>query len=129
MDDAMGSTRHQSILHARLRFALTETAYREELERPFGLLLESAGPITLRRLLTKRAPHGASPGCYARSRVVFRSIARRFAVSRPPARRAGEHYPVGRLGHDQSLFPAQSGRAIDLSDGFCDFDSQPVFPA
>src|SRR5215469_8605960 len=117
MDDAMGSTRHQSILHARLRFALTETAYREELERPFGLLLESAGPITRRRLLTKRAPHGASPGCYARSCVVLRSITGRLAVSRPPAWRTGEHYPVWRACHDQSLLPAQSGRAIDLSDG------------
>ena len=125
----MGASHHQSFLDAYVRFALTEPAFREELEGPFGLLFESAGPITLRRLLTKRAPHGASPGCYARSRVVLRSSAGRFAVSRPPARRAGEHYPVWRVCHDQSLLPAQSGRAIDLSDGFRDYYSQPVFSA
>ena len=117
---------HQFFQPGCHRFALTEAAYREELERPLGHLLESAGPITLRRFVTKRAHHGASPGCYACSRVVLRSIAGRFAVSRPPARRAGEHYAVGRVDHDQSLLPAQGRRAIDLSDGFRDYESQPV---
>jgi hypothetical protein len=47
MDDAIRSMQHQSFQFGSVRFALTEAACREELERPFGLSLEFAGPITV----------------------------------------------------------------------------------